>query len=146
MKSLAKVFIALNLSLIILSCQHKPNDDPEKVKQVLPDYFDGIKTKDFQKMKDVTTVDFVLFEDGKVFNNDSLINLINSFPKYSVDYTFSEFNIAVDQEIAHIYYHNQGAFILNDTTHMNYKWLESASFRKVNDQWKMNFLHSTVKK
>jgi len=146
MKSLTIAFLALSLSLILLSCQPKSNEDPEKVKQVLLDYFDGIKTKDFQKMKEVTTADFVLFEDGKIFNNDSLINLINSFPKYSVEYSFSEFNINVDQDIAHMYYYNRGAFVLNDTTHMNYKWLESAFFRKENDQWKMDFLHSTIRK
>ena len=146
MKSLIAALLTFNLILVLLSCQTKPNDDPEKVKKVLLDYFDGIKNKDFQKMKDVTTSDFILYEDGKVFNNDSLINLINSFPKYSVDYTFNEFTINVDQDIAHMYYYNQGAFILNDTTHLDYKWLESASFRKENDQWKMDFLHSTVRK
>jgi hypothetical protein len=47
-------------------------DDPSKLKSVLLDYFDGIKTNDLEKMNLNTTSDFLLFESGKVWNNDSL--------------------------------------------------------------------------
>jgi uncharacterized protein (DUF2164 family) len=72
---------------LLTACQ-QPNqkDDPEKLKSVLMDYFNGIKSRDINKMNAVTTTDFVLFEDGQVFNNDSFVNFLNSFSKYNADY------------------------------------------------------------
>lgn len=97
-------------------------------------------------MKDLTTSDFILYEDGMIYNNDNLSNLINSYPKFSVDYTFRDFNIQVGATNASMYYHNHGDFLINDTTKLIKDWLESASFVKKDGYWKMNFLHSSVEK
>jgi hypothetical protein len=110
------------------------------------DYFDGIKNKNFDKMNDVTTNDFIIYEDGKVWNNDSLINLIKTFPKFRVNYTFNNFKINVDNLSGSMYYLNHADFVLNDTTKMAYDWIESATFIKGDKGWKMNFLHSTIRK
>jgi len=129
------------------SCQtNKQTDDPEKLKAVLIAYFDALETRDFQKLKDLSTIDFVLFEDGKIFNNDSLINLMNSMPNAKVDYRFENFNISVDNQIGHIRYYNYGDFTMNDTIHMTLNWIESATFKKIDNNWKLEFLHSTVRK
>ena len=82
------VIILVMGALIFSSCQQSKKDDPEKLKAVLTGYFDAIKTKDFQKMKDLSTENFVLFEDGKVFNNDSLIKFISGMPFAKADYRF----------------------------------------------------------
>lgn len=141
------IYPLLVLVGLLNACQYNnPTDDPENVKRVLLDYFDGIKNKDFQKMKDVTTSDFILYEDGKVFNNDSLINMLNTFPKFKAVYTFDNFQINVDNSSARMNYFNHGEFTINDTTQMTFNWLESATFRKEGDKWKMEFLHSTVRK
>ncbi len=105
-----------------------------------------MKDKDFEKMKAITTDDFVLFEDGKVWNNDSLINLINSMPDFTAVYSFKDFNINIDVQNANMYYLNHMDLTLNDTTEVKYDWIESATFRKKDGIWKMNFLHSTVRK
>ena len=74
MKKLTLAILLLG-GLIFYSCQqNKTTDNQEKLKAVLTDYFDAIEARDFQKMKDLLTEDFVLFEDGKVFNNDSLVH------------------------------------------------------------------------
>ena len=109
-------------------------------------YFDGIKTKDFQKMRDLTTDDFVLYENGKVFNNDSLFKIINNFPKYTAGYKLEKLKINVDNNSGNIIYYNHGDFVFNDTTKVKFDWLESATFKKVDGKWKMDFLHSTVRK
>lgn len=132
---------------LLTACrQSNKTDDPEKLKAVLIDYFDGMKTKDFQKMKDLTTNDFMLYEDGRVFNNDSLVKALNAFPKFKADYKFENFKINVDNNTGNMSYLNQGEFILNDATHMTFNWLESATFKKIDDKWKLEFLHSTVRK
>lgn len=132
---------------LLTSCQESNRtDDPEKLKVILLEYFEGIKNSDFEKMKRLTTDDFILYEDGKVFNNDSLFNLIKSFAKFTAQYSFDNFTINVDTRIGNMSYFNHGQFVFNDTTHMTFNWLESAAFIKVGDEWKLQFLHSTVRK
>ena len=130
----------------LLSCQQtNQKDDPEQLKSVLMDYFNGIKTKDFQVMKNVTTSDFLLYEDGKIFNNDSLINMLSSFPNYKAKYQFDNFRINAGNNIGDMSYTNHGEITINDTIHLTFNWLESAHFKKVGNKWKLDFLHSTEK-
>ena len=118
-----KNILLIVLSGLMLSCQqNKPVDSPEVLKQVLFDYFDGIKNNDFDKMKAVTTTDFTLFEDGKIWNNDSIIGFIKMFPDSKIDYTFDNFNINIDQSNGNMHYVNHGDFVMNDTIHMNLNW------------------------
>ncbi len=146
MKKLTLTILLLG-GLFFYSCQQNKNtDDPEKLKAVLTDYFDAIEMRDFQKMKDLSTEDFVLFEDGKVFNNDSLINLISSMPDATAEYKFEDFVINVDDNTGNMRYYNNGEFTINDTTRLSMKWLESATFKKIENDWKLEFLHSTVRK
>ena len=142
-----KIVLPLLLLGFMCGCQQeKPIDKPEKLQAVLTHYFDGIKARDFQKMKDVTTTDFVLYEDGKVFNNDSLINMLTSFGEFKGEFKFDILKTNVDNATGNMYYYNTGQFTFNDTTQVTYNWIESAAFRKVDDEWKLEFLHSTVRK
>ena len=146
MKNSALIILIITGLLFCTCKQIAKSDDQEKLKAILIGYFDGIKMKDYQKMKDLTTSDFVLFEDGRVFNNDSLIVGLSKNPDFKVDYKFDEFVISIEKNIANMRYLNYGDFTINDTLHMPVTFLESASFRKVDNAWKMEFLHSTVKK
>ena len=142
-----KIIVPLLVLVSMNACQQeKPVDDPAKLQVVLTDYFDGIKNKDFQKMKDVTTADFVLYEDGRVFNNDSLINMLNGFGNFKGEFKLDFQKTNVDNKTGNIYYLNTGEFTFNDTTQVTYNWIESAAFRKVDNEWKLEFLHSTVRK
>jgi hypothetical protein len=144
-----KIYLILFImaGMLIYACQeNKPTDDPEKLKAIVTGYFDGLKMKDFEKMKDLTTNDFLLFENGKVFNNDSLIKKISSYSKFIADYEFDNFTINIDKNTGNLRYFNHGEFIINDTIHRAVNWLESATFKKVDNTWKMEFLHSTVRK
>ena len=143
-----KINICLLLvsTLILFSCQEKKKlDNPEILKKVLLEYFDGIKEKDLNKMNKVTTRDFVLFEDGKVWNNDSMINMLNGMPPYKATFAFDNFNTNIDVDNASIYYFNHMDLTMNDTLEVKYDWIESASFKKIDGEWKINFLHSTVR-
>ncbi|MEX2230990.1 MAG: nuclear transport factor 2 family protein [Cyclobacteriaceae bacterium] len=146
MKPIVILFF-FGLCISVLSCNNSPaEDDSESVKQVIEAYFDGIKTRDGKKMKAVTTDDFLLYEDGRVFNNDSLISFLNSFSSLSGEFTLDSMKINVDDNIANMVYLNRGDLVFNDTIRATYIWLESATFKKVDGVWKMDFLHSTVRK
>ena len=144
MKSIA--FLILMIAGLF-ACQ-KPADsagEQEKIKQVLIGYFDSIGAKDYAKMDALCTDDYVLFESGMVWNNDSLGNNIQKFPG-RLQFKFDNFNIRTDQESGRMTYFNHGDLYVNDTLKQSYDWVESATFRKVEGQWKLEFLHSTEKK
>ncbi|MBC8769345.1 nuclear transport factor 2 family protein [Arenibacter sp. BSSL-BM3] len=101
---------------------------------------------DFKKMRDLTTDDFIIYEDGVVFNNDSIFKMMKSFPKYTAEYEFENLRINVDNNSGNINYFNHANFVFNDTTKVKFDWLESATFKKIDGKWKMDFLHSTVRK
>ena len=134
--------------VLLIGCQQShPTDDPEILKKILFDYFDGIKVKDLTKMNAVTTYNFVLFEDGKIWNNDSLVtNLTKYYKTFNPTFTFDNFEIKVDNTSGYMRYFNHCDCIINDTSKMSFNWIESATFVKVDGAWKMNFLHSSIRK
>jgi len=144
MKVTKMLTIVLGLGLLT-SCQQK-KDDPEILKKILTDYFDGIKSNDLDKLNSLTTTDFVLFEDGLIWTNDSLVKPIPDVKSFKGTWTFDDMKVDIDQNSGDIIYYNHGDFIINDTIKMQVDFLESATFKKVDGQWKMKFLHSTVRK
>jgi hypothetical protein len=144
MKKFSILTIILGLGLLT-NCKQK-KDDPEILKNILTDYFDGIKTQDLEKLNSLTTSDFVLFEDGVIWSNDSLVKPIPNVKSFKGNWTFDNIRVNMDESSGDIVYFNHGDFVINDTIKMKIDWLESATFRKVDGKWKMNFLHSTVKK
>ena len=72
--------------LFFSACQEKKEDQAAQLKDVLVGYFDGIETRDFKKMSALTTEDFIIYEDGVIFTNDSIFKMIESFPKYTAKY------------------------------------------------------------
>jgi hypothetical protein len=144
MKKFCILTIILGLGLLT-NCKQK-KDDPEILKNILTDYFDGIKTQDLEKLNSLTTSDFVLFEDGVIWSNDSLVKPNPNVKSFKGKWTFDNIKVNMDESSGDIVYFNHGDFVINDTIKMKIDWLESATFRKVDGKWKMNFLHSTVKK
>jgi len=141
------IYLFVIIIAAMIGCkQEAKKDSPDVLKKVLSDYFDGIKNKDYEKMKAVTTPDFVIFDVGNVWNNDSMIKVIESFPPFTIDYTLDNFNIQIGDSIGNMHYFNHADVVISDTLKMTHDWIESATFVKENTGWKMNFLHSTVKK
>jgi ketosteroid isomerase-like protein len=131
----------------LFSCQKPVNFEAEKeqVRQVLMDYFDAIHSKDLNKMNALCTDDYALFESGMVWNNDSLGKNIMKSPS-EIRFTLDNFNIRVEQESGRMTYFNHGDVYRNDSLKRSIDWIESATFRKVDGKWKLEFLHSTQKK
>ena len=141
-KNILTIILGLGL---LTNCQQK-KDAPEVLKKILTDHFDGIKTQDLDKLNSLTTADFVLFENGKIWTNDSLVKPSPKVKSFKGEWTLDNVKVNIDQNSGDIIYYNHGDFIINDTIKRQVDWLESASFKKVEGQWKMKFLHSTVRK
>ena len=142
----SKIFLLIALFGTVLSCQQKnQTSSPELLKQVLFDFYDGVKDKDFDKISEATTTDFMLYVDGKVWSNDSILSTLSSYPPFSADYSFNNFNINMENSLGYMRYFSHADFVFSDTLNVKFDWIESATFTKVDDKWKMNFLHSTTK-
>jgi ketosteroid isomerase-like protein len=138
------IVLLLGLGLMV-GCQQK-KDDPQILKNILSNYFEGIKTQDLQKLNSLTTSDFVLFENGRIWTNDSIATIKDKFNSFTGEWKFENMKVNIDQSSGDIVYFNHGELTFNDTLKMKFDWLESATFRKIDTEWKMNFLHSTVRK
>ncbi|WP_437967926.1 nuclear transport factor 2 family protein [Sorangium sp. So ce260] len=139
-------FIPLALAGALSACQPSSPDSPEKLKAVIVSYFDCVSRKDFARMKTLTTPDFLIFENGKVINNDGLIDIIKGSPITKATYSFDDVRINVDSNSGSMIYLNHGEFVKNDASTITRDWLESAIFKKVGTEWKLYLVHSTVKK
>ncbi len=138
--------LILGVELFTGCQQNKSTGDPEKLKQVLVNYFDGIKNRDYKKMIESTTDDFIAYETGKVWNNDSVFKEMKRLPYTTAEFKFDNFKINVDNMSGHMAYYGHAVFVFNDTTKLSLEFLESAGFRKSEGRWKMNFLHVTKRK
>jgi len=142
----SKIFLLMALFGIFMSCQQKnQTESPESLKQVLFNFYDGIKDRNLDKIKEATTADFILYVDGKVWSHDSIISVLNTYPPYSATYSFENFKIDRENSLGVMRFFSHADFIFSDTLNLKFDWIESATFTKVDDKWKMKFLHSTTK-
>jgi Domain of unknown function (DUF4440) len=143
MKKMTTVFIIPFLGILTGFQSNQRRDNPELLKDVLTSYFTGIEQKDFAKMKAVTTNDFILYEDGLVWNNDSVFMNIKKHLPFTVKYKMDKFKIYVDNMSGDMTYINHADFVFRNGDKLSVDWIESATFRKIDGIWKMNFLHLT---
>ncbi|WP_438027452.1 nuclear transport factor 2 family protein [Sorangium sp. So ce233] len=139
-------FIPLAFAGALPACQPNRPDSPETLKAVIVSYFDCVSRKDFTRMKTLTTPDFVIYENGKIVNNDGLIEIIKESPVTKATFSLDDVRISVDDNSGSMIYLNHGKFVNNDASTITRDFLESAMFKKVGNEWKLYFVHSTVKK
>jgi lysophospholipase L1-like esterase len=119
---------------------HAQVDDPQVLKEVVARFFRGIEEKDTVSMRRVTTDDFVLYEEGLVWNLDSgNANIRRNLP-FTVKYVLSDWVVHVDEHSGDARYNNHADFAFDDTVSRSFDWVESATFRKGPEGWKINFL------
>jgi ketosteroid isomerase-like protein len=144
-----KIRLILTLILFsILSC--RTGDDTlarkEEFKSILTDYYNALGQKDLQKLNALTTENFILFDEGSVYSNESAVKAISKNKPFTVTFTFDSLNAHIDKKNASVYYFREADFTLADTIKMHAKFLESATFNKEGNKWKLRFLHSTYRR
>jgi hypothetical protein len=137
---------ALTIVFLTAGKSNQSNDDPEKLKAVLNSFFNGVATQDFEELRMATTSDFILYEDGRLWNIDSaFMNIRNRMP-YTVKFQMDNMKFFVDSQSGDVTYTNHGDFVFNNAQKLSLDWVESATFRKIDGIWKINFLQATVRK
>jgi hypothetical protein len=103
------------------------------------------------------TTDFTLFEDGQIYNIDSVRNVItgqkqqfgsdeNKMHKFGRNNRFEFIESSADGNTGWISYRNFAEFTMDGTPIANVQWLESAILIRTEEGWKIRFLHSTMVK
>lgn len=130
------------------------NTDKEVIKKLMSDSFDEIFSPlDATKMDQFYTADFLLLEEGAVWNRDTLSNLFERIRIARKDIGLLKrinklefITVHVADTMAWIVYYNQGVWQEGDAYVDSWQWLESAALIKTKAGWRIQMLHSTTKK
>lgn len=144
------------LTLILLSCQPAKQvdtstltpDEEQIAKDLIQGAFDDLWAGvDSTKILDYHTEDFVILEQGEVWDNDRIKEYMRS--QLARENRAKRTNrmdfISIEKygESMQIAYYNYADFTQADTLVGNARWLESALAVKTDDGWKLKMMHST---
>ena len=121
--------------------------DSEKVKQEIVDFLKATNESDFEEIENITTQDYLIYLDGEVLNHDEFVGFIKAFPE-PIDYKFDdfEFEIETDCNSAFVNYYSRGVRSKDDTSQITVFELQSAYIKRIGNELKLSFLHSTAGK
>jgi len=125
--------------------------DKSQIKELIIKSFDEIWSELNSKNIDkYYTKDFLLLENGEVWNNDSITNYLdNAILKKLIRNRVNSIEfieIKVLKGMAWIAYRNQAIFSIENKIVRKADWLESATAILTENGWKLEMLHSTVMK
>jgi lysophospholipase L1-like esterase len=109
-------------------------------------YFDAVAAKNFVQLDSVVTRDFNIYEDGKIWNNDSVFHNIQYHQPFSVKFTLTDFRVFVDTRSGEMCYHERADFVVQDTVKFTLHFLSTALCRKTDMGWRIRLIHVTSEK
>src|SRR6185436_4406143 len=97
-----KAFIFFTIVLVSFSSCNSDDDTAKKeeLKKVLADYYNALARKDTLTMKSLTTDNFVLFDEGILYTNESAAKFVADMKPFKVSFTFDSLNIHMDKKDA----------------------------------------------
>lgn len=122
--------------------------DETLIKNLVIESFDEIWSKlDSKNIEKYYTKDFLLLENGEVWNNDSIANYLDNAilrkPNPTRINAIEIIEIKVANSAAWVAYHNYATFSKDNKIIRNAQWLESATAILTENGWKLETLHST---
>ena len=117
----------------------------KQVQKVVIDLFEALSNRDTSEIRKLCTKDVMVFENGEVWNIDSLILIAGTIT--ATDFkrinTISFINTLVNEKTAWTTYDNQADITMNGR-HILVKWQETVILVKEEYLWKVKLLHSTL--
>ena len=151
-----KLFVILSLVFMfcfVVGCQQGEEvaEEPvvdiaaekQAVEKVIYDFFEAAFAFNYQGVRDVGTVDFLLFESGQVMNMDDFINFITGMEGSTWTNKYEDVKTNVEGAVAWVTLRNKAEMTAGEQV-MNFDWLESAVLKKQEGVWKIAFYHSTT--
>ena len=105
------------------------------------EFFAAISDIDHPKLKETTTEDFQLLENGEIWDVDKLISVIQPSKVKRQNY-FNLVTSEISGNMAWVSYWNRAKFSIGDKV-QEVLWLESAVLTKEKSDWLIQMLHST---
>lgn len=123
--------------------------DIDSVKSLISKSFQAIFSDlDSTAVSKYYTNDFILLENGEVWNNDSIANYIRKGQANKQEYSrlnrFDFLKSVHNENSIWVAYDNYAVFVKEKDTLGKAHWLESAVAIKENNKWKLQLLHSTM--
>lgn len=140
--------------LLLLFCTHPGEGRAQKaftfeqkqLQAVVTELFSALSALNADKARSVCTPDLTILESGAVWNFDSLALRINTRKLKPGGFTrINKFDFIETKsagETAWLSYFNE-AVITSAGKTVTVRWLESVVLVRVNQEWKINLLHST---
>ena len=133
-----------------LYAQKNTENDTVLIKNLIIESFNQLWSNMDEKLIDkFYTKDFILLENGEIWNNDSIsINFkkaklrekIIPIRTNKIDFI----DIKIGNGMAWVAYHNRGSWTHEKKVLGNAHWLESAIAIWTDNRWKVQMLHSTI--
>lgn len=147
MKRLNFIFLMMFFTTISFG-QVSNETDKTRIKNLIIESFDEIWSKlDAKNIDKYYTKDFLLLENGEVWNNDSIKNYLDNAmlrkPNLKRMNTIEVIEIKIANKMAWIAYQNYATFSSDNKIIRKAHWLESATAILTENGWKLEMLHST---
>jgi hypothetical protein len=142
-------FIILMMFFTTITFGQVSNEtDKTRIKNLIIESFDEIWSKlDAKNIDKYYTKDFLLLENGEVWNNDSIKNYLDNAmlrkPSLKRMNTIEVIEIKIANKLAWIAYQNYATFSTDNKIIRKAHWLESATAILTENGWKLEMLHST---
>lgn len=118
--------------------------DKLKIQEPVNRFFHGIASLDENAIKSEFSNGAMIFESGKLWNLDSLLNAIRPLKTMNFKRVDKIDFINTEQkgDIAWVSYFNQATMNINNQQRIA-KWLETAILSRESGSWKIKVIHST---
>ena len=141
--------IILFVSIFLVSCNSikKEKISNNEVEVKIYEFFEtlSVKNPDKEKIYNLITNDFYIFENQKKYTMQEFLEFVSSINIIQDNWELSNFDINTDYNSAHVTLNNKGEFIVktpDGNVKMEFEWLESAYLIKEDDELKFNFYFS----
>lgn len=143
-----KKYLILLFFSVSVFAQAQQTSDEKEIQQLIQGSFDTLfSTFDSDQMSKFYTADFILLEDGEVWDNQVLLDYFteakqNPNPATRVN-RFEFIKTTVSGDRGWVAYHNFATISRDGEVIREVRWLESATAVKTDAGWRLDMLHST---
>ena len=130
----------------LLQAQEQLTASQQAVQHTVIKMFNALSNRDSVSLKDYCTTDILLFENGMVWNVDTLILkgiTLNQTTDFKRINTIDFINTTINKNTAWATYHLQSE-ITRKGKHGFVQWMETVVLVRDKKRWKIKVLHSTL--
>lgn len=149
-KNVTLTFLLLFVSSLTFA-QNQKEADILSLKNLVEDSFQDILTDlKSEKIADYYTEDFILIENGEIWNNDSVRNYLERArlrtPKPTRVNKFDFFKMEITDDVAWVSYYNTATFTTENSPPRIVNWLETVIAIRTEQGWRIKLLHNSAGK